>query len=133
MEGDEREQERILMQGVEDGLAVQGPAEDPLPPIDVGVEPTAYPLLGFDAELPKRTYESVKQSLDSFEAVTKKPGARGKKLFPPIRQSKTAWPQVDDHEDHVVGASATIEDAQPDLTLPPVVPAPIAMPVIIDD
>ncbi len=62
-----------------------GSSEEMIYGLDTG-ETSAYPLLGFDATLPERSYESVKQSLMSFETAAVRPGKRRGVVFPPIRQ-----------------------------------------------
>ena len=115
------------------GLDIPAPqfAWDGVPPLGIG-GPTAFPLVSFDTEMPRRSFEEVRETLNHFQALAGT-GRKKSSLFPAIRQSRTAWPQIDDREDLAVGMSASISDARPDAKLPRIVPAPIAVPIIVDD
>ena len=99
----------------------------------VSREPLEDVRCGFDAELPTRSSETVKQSLGIFEQSTKRDIKQKRSVLPPIHAAKPPPPQIDDSQDVATGLTGTVKDARPDVTLPPVVPAAISMPVIIDD
>ena len=120
-------------ESIQDAMRVGAPSDtDLVQPLDVG-DMTAYPLLGFDAELPTRSSETVKQSLSQFETSTKRETKQKRTILPPINANKQVPPKIDDNAEVATGMTGSVKDAKPDITLPPVVPAPISMPVIIDD
>jgi hypothetical protein len=120
-------------ESIQDAMRVGAPSDtDLVQPLDVG-DMTAYPLLGFDAELPTRSSETVKQSLSQFETSTKREMKQKRTILPPINANKQVPPKIDDNTEVATGMTGSVKDAKPDITLPPVVPAPISMPVIIDD
>ena len=49
------------------------------------------------------------------------------------KKGRAAWPSIDDADDAALGLAGRIDDAREDLSLPPVVAAPIAMPTMMDD
>jgi hypothetical protein len=104
---------------------------DGVPNLDVG-NATAFPLMGFDAEMPTRSFEGVRESLSQFHAMAGK-SKKKSSLFPAIRESRTAWPQIDERDDTAFGITGGFTDTKPDVKLPRVVPAPIAVPFIVDD
>ena len=104
---------------------------DGVPPLGVG-GPTSFPLVGFDVEMPRRSLEEVRETLGRFQALAGAPRKRGS-LFPAIRESRTAWPPIDDREDLTVGMVGSVADAKADARLPRIVPAPIAVPIIVDE
>ena len=119
-------------ESVQNAMDTMGPGDDDgVQSLDVG-DMTAYPLLGFDAEMPTRSSDAVKQSIKQLEQATKRDGKQKKVLLPPI-QSAQAPPKIDDTQEVATGMMGTVKDAKPDVSLPAVVPAPISMPVIIDD
>lgn len=120
--------------GVQQAMSAAAPGEDDMGiyGLDVG-DTTAYPLMGFDASLPERSYDNVKSSLSQFEQAANRPGKRRGVVFPPIKSSKPAWPAMDDTENISVGMTGSVADARVDTTLPPVVAAPVSMPMIVDD
>jgi hypothetical protein len=93
---------------------------------------TAFPLMGFDAEMPTRSFEGVRESLNHFQAMAGKSKKKAS-LFPAIRESRTAWPQLDERDDTTFGITGSFTDTKLDVKLPRVVPAPIAVPLIVDD
>lgn len=121
-------------QSVLQAMSVASPGEDEsgIYGLDVG-DTTAYPLLGFDATLPERSYDHVKSSLSQFEQATTRPGKRRGVVFPPIKAAKPAWPAMDDTENISAGMTGSVGDARVDTSLPPVVAAPMSMPLIVDD
>lgn len=122
-------------QGVSDALSATMPSGgDPIRDLDVG-DATAYPLLGFDAELPARDANGVKATLSQFESAARRDLRGGKKgtSFPAIKKGKAAWPQIDDSDDANLGLAGSIADAREDLSLPRVVAAPVPMPMMMDD
>ena len=120
-------------ESIQNAMEMSAPSDvDAVQALDVG-DMTAYPLLGFDAELPTRSSETVKQSLGIFEQSTKRDIKQKRSVLPPIHAAKPPPPQIDDSQDVATGLTGTVKDARPDVTLPPVVPAAISMPVIIDD
>jgi len=121
--------------GAAAALAATMPAgDDPIRELDLG-DATAYPLLGFDAELPSRDADGVKAALSQFESAARRDarGAKRQGVFPPIKKGRAAWPSIDDADDAALGLAGRIDDAREDLSLPPVVAAPIAMPTMMDD
>ena len=118
---------------IQDAMAVGAPGDgDGVQTLDVG-DMTAYPLLGFDAELPTRSKETVKMSINQFETSTKRDVKQKRGILPPINVNKQMPPRIDDTQEVATGMTASVKDAKADVSLPPVVPAPISMPVIIDD
>jgi len=83
--------------------------------------------------LPTRSSETVKASLSQFESSTKGEAKPKRGILPPIHANKQAPPKIDDTQEVATGMTGSVKDAKPDVSLPPVVPAPISMPVIIDD
>ena len=119
-------------ESIQEAMAVAAPGDtDAVQALDVG-DMTAYPLLGFDAELPTRSSATVKASLTQFESSAKGEAKPKRGILPPIHANKQAPPKIDDTQE-ATGMTGSVKDAKPDVSLPPVVPAPISMPVIIDD
>jgi len=75
----------------------------------------------------------VKQSLTAFESSTKREVKQKRGVLPPINAAKQIPPKIDDTSEVATGMTGSVKDAKADVTLPPVVPAPISMPVIIDE
>ena len=118
---------------IRDALSTMAPSDaDLVQPLDVG-DMTAYPLLGFDAQLPRRSSENVKQSLTHFESSAKREVKSNRSILPPININQQAPPKIDDTQDIATGMTGSVKDAKADLSLPRLVAAPISMPVIIDD
>jgi hypothetical protein len=122
-----------IRNSIHDAMGVAAPSDsDAVQSLEVG-DMTAYPLLGFDAELPTRSSDTVKQSLTAFESSTKREVKQKRGVLPPINAAKQIPPKIDDTSEVATGMTGSVKDAKTDVTLPPVVPAPISMPVIIDE
>jgi len=122
-----------IRDSVQDAMGVAAPSDtDAVQSLEVG-DMTAYPLLGFDAELPTRSSDTVKQSLTAFESSAKREVKHKRGILPPINANKQIPPKIDDTSEVATGMTGSVKDAKTDFTLPPVVPAPISMPVIIDE
>ena len=114
-------------ESIQDAMAMAAPSDtDAVQALDVG-DMTAYPLLGFDAELPTRSSETVKASLVQFESSAKGDGKPKRGILPPINANKQAPPRIDDTQEVATGMTGSVKDAKPDVSLPlrPFVCAPL--------